>query len=94
MFLNYDPRARGNNHAAKFAARPQPSQSQNEVRATACNAVLSISARQPPLSSAHLKCTRATSPVSGKDMCPALPAPTSRQLVPVNLVSAFGKNDT
>ena len=28
----------------------------------------------------------------GKDICPALPALTSRQLVPVNSVSAFGKS--
>ena len=33
-------------------------------------------------------------PMSGKDLCPALPALTLRQLVPINLVSAVGKTVT
>ena len=33
-------------------------------------------------------------PMSGKDICPALSALTSRQVVPVNLVSAVGKSVT
>ena len=57
----------------------------HQVRATACNAVLFnfaliLHVRVPPM--------------SGKDICPALPALTLRQLVPVNLVSAVGKSVT
>ena len=64
----------------------------NEAKETACNAVLFNFCEATALKShAHIINARVPS-MSGKDTCPALPALTSRQLVPVDLVSAVGKS--
>ena len=85
--LNYDPRARGNNHAAKLA-RLQPSKPHvgnnsklKEVRVTASNAV--------PINfceAAALKCQAHNKNASvpamrGKEICPAQPFNAIRQIL-------------
>ena len=66
----------------------------NEASATAFGAVLPNFCEATALKChAHFFNARVP-PLGGKDMCPALPALTSRQLVRVNLVSVVGKTVT